>query len=84
MLIWSYCRVEDVEGGTRVRLRLTQTPCASSPSAGQAMACEYLLSNRDLAPGCVPLPTELDNSIAAMQLEALGVAFDVQTTEQVW
>lgn len=48
------------------------------------MACEYLLSNRDLAPGCVPLPTELDNSIAAMQLEALGVAFDVQTTEQVW
>jgi len=51
---------------------------------GQALACEYLVENSGkLAPGVTALPPALDNQIAAMQLDALGVNFDVMTAEQV-
>ena len=51
---------------------------------GQALACEYLVENAGkLAPGVTALPPALDDQIAAMQLDALGVAYDVMTAEQV-
>ena len=50
---------------------------------GQALACEYLVENKGkLAPGVTALPPALDNQIAAMQLDALGVRYDVMTVAQ--
>jgi adenosylhomocysteinase len=42
--------------------------------AGQSLACEYLVKNRGkLPPKVLTLPEELDDQIAALQLEAMGV-----------
>ncbi|MBD3209956.1 adenosylhomocysteinase [Candidatus Micrarchaeota archaeon] len=51
--------------------------------AGQALACEYLVKNRNrLKPGVLTLPGEIDKHIAELQLEAMGVEKDTLTTEQ--
>ncbi len=51
--------------------------------AGQSLACEYIVKNRGkLKPGVVILPPELDNHIAELQLEAMGVRKDSLTSEQ--
>lgn len=50
---------------------------------GQAIACEHLVKHqKELAAGCVPLPPALDDHIAALQLEALGIKYDTLTAEQ--
>ena len=55
----------------------------STSFMGQALACEYLVRERTkLPPGYMRLPEHLDNRIAALQLAALGVAFDTPTAEQ--
>jgi adenosylhomocysteinase len=47
------------------------------------MAAEYLVRHgKGLPKGCINLPEELDNQIAALQLAALGVRFDTPTAEQ--
>jgi adenosylhomocysteinase len=52
--------------------------------AGQALACEYIASNRSgLKAGVIMLPESLDNEIAKLQLEALGVRVDRLTKEQI-
>jgi adenosylhomocysteinase len=51
--------------------------------AGQSLACEYIVKNRGkLMPGVITLPEELDNRIAELQLEAMGVKKDTLTGEQ--
>ncbi|MDP2691546.1 MAG: adenosylhomocysteinase [Candidatus Gracilibacteria bacterium] len=51
---------------------------------GQALACEYLVNNKGkLSAGVHVLPAEIDDTIAKMQLEAMGVGIDVLTKEQV-
>ncbi|HSB46656.1 MAG TPA: adenosylhomocysteinase [Candidatus Bilamarchaeum sp.] len=51
--------------------------------AGQAFACEFLVKNRGkLAPGVVRLPGEIDDRIAALQLEAMGLRIDSLSAEQ--
>jgi len=51
--------------------------------AGQALACEFLMKNKGkLGPKVVTLPTELDERIASLQLEAMGVRKDSLTAEQ--
>jgi adenosylhomocysteinase len=51
--------------------------------AGQALACEFLVKNKGKLPAkVVKLPEELDNEIAALQLEAMGVMKDKLTAEQ--
>ncbi len=51
--------------------------------AGQALACEYLVKMRGkLRPGVVTLPPELDDRIAGLQLDAMGVRKDTLTKEQ--
>lgn len=51
--------------------------------AGQSLACEYIVKNKGkLKPGVVILPAELDNHIAELQLEAMGVKKDSLTSEQ--
>ncbi len=50
---------------------------------GQSLAIEYGLKNRDkLKVGVNELPTEIDETIAKLQLDALGVRIDVLTEEQ--
>jgi len=49
----------------------------------QALAVEYLIKNKDsLKPRVYVLPKELDDEVARMQLEALGIEIDQLTPEQ--
>jgi adenosylhomocysteinase len=50
---------------------------------GQALAVEYAIRNRDRLPvKVIELPEEIDNTIAELQLQALGVRKDTLTKEQ--
>ena len=50
---------------------------------GQALAAEYAIKNKDkLKPGVIELPEEIDNKIAELQLEAMGINIDEMTSEQ--
>ena len=49
----------------------------------QALACEYLVKNKDnLKPQVYILPPETDDDIARLQLEAMGIKIDTLTKEQ--
>lgn len=52
--------------------------------ANQALGCEYLVKQRGiLAPGLHPIPTEVDQEIARLKLQAMGIGIDTLTPEQV-
>ena len=52
--------------------------------ANQALACEYLVKNRGrLAPGLHPIPAEIDEAIARLELKAMGISIDSLTPEQI-
>ena len=52
--------------------------------ANQALGIEYLLSHsKELKPTVYPIPKALDEEIAKLKLEALGVSIDTLTPEQV-
>jgi adenosylhomocysteinase len=52
--------------------------------ANQALACEYLVKNKgQLQPGVVPIPKDIDQEIARLKLQAMGIAIDALTTDQV-
>jgi len=51
---------------------------------GQLLAVKHIVASaKDLKPGVHALPKALDQEIAALQLEALGVEMDAMTPEQV-
>ena len=51
--------------------------------ANQALAAEWMLANRDdLQPGVIDMPSEIDDDIARLKLESMGVKIDVLTPEQ--
>jgi len=51
--------------------------------ANQALGIEYLLSHsKELEPKVYPIPKALDQEIARLKLEALGVTIDALTAEQ--
>jgi len=51
---------------------------------GQALACEYLVKNKGkLKPEVIQLPAEIDDFISKLQLDAMGVAIDELTPEQI-
>ncbi len=51
---------------------------------GQALAVEYLLKNKGkLKPGVYQLPKALDEKIAALQLEVLGISIDRLSAKQL-
>jgi adenosylhomocysteinase len=51
--------------------------------ANQALACEYLVKNKgQLEPGLHSIPTEVDQEIARLKLQAMGIALDSLTAEQ--
>ncbi|MBD1911691.1 MULTISPECIES: adenosylhomocysteinase [unclassified Leptolyngbya] len=52
--------------------------------ANQALAVEYLVKNKGkLAPGIHSIPRELDEDIARLKLQAMGIAVDTLTSEQI-
>jgi adenosylhomocysteinase len=52
--------------------------------ANQALSIEYILANaRELKPNVYPIPASVDEEIARLKLEALGVRIDTLTPEQV-
>ncbi|MBN1645698.1 adenosylhomocysteinase [Candidatus Woesearchaeota archaeon] len=72
--------------------RLVNLACAeghpslvmSTSFCGQAMAVEYCVKNKGkLKPEVITLPKEIDDEIARIQLEALGVKIDELTEEQI-
>jgi adenosylhomocysteinase len=82
--------------GRRVNLlgegRLVNLACAEGHPASvmdmsfanQALSCEYLVRLPDrLTPGVYAVPEQIDARIAALKLEAMGVAIDRLTPEQV-
>ena len=55
----------------------------STSFCGQALACEYAVKNKGkMAPKVIQLPEEIDNHIAKLQLEAMGINIDKLTAEQ--
>jgi adenosylhomocysteinase len=51
--------------------------------ANQALSCAYLArSGRGLAKAVHPVPREIDEEIARLKLEAMGVEIDTLTPEQ--
>jgi adenosylhomocysteinase len=52
--------------------------------AGQALACEYIVKNKGrLSAKVVTLPESIDDDIARLQLEAMGISIDRLTPEQI-
>ena len=52
--------------------------------ANQALACEYLVKNKGkLEPRIYNIPAELDKEIARLKLQAMGIAIDALTAEQI-
>jgi adenosylhomocysteinase len=52
--------------------------------ANQALACEYLVKNQGtLEAGLHSIPTEVDQEIARLKLQAMGINIDTLTTAQI-
>jgi adenosylhomocysteinase len=52
--------------------------------ANQALACEYLVKNKGtLEPGLHSIPVEIDQQIARLKLQAMGITIDSLTAEQI-
>ncbi|MEM8603369.1 MAG: adenosylhomocysteinase [Cyanobacteria bacterium P01_H01_bin.121] len=52
--------------------------------ANQALACEYLVKNKgSLAPGLHSIPQDVDQEIARLKLQAMGIAIDSLTPAQL-
>jgi adenosylhomocysteinase len=52
--------------------------------ANQALACEFLVKNKgNLPAGVVPIPKDIDQEIARLKLQAMGIKIDTLTAEQV-
>ncbi len=51
--------------------------------ANQALSVEWIVKGRgSLDPGVYPVPTEIDDEVAKLKLQAMGVEIDALTTEQ--
>jgi len=52
--------------------------------ANQALSAEYLVKQKGkLSPGVIPVPPEIDQEIARLKLQAMGIAIDRMTEEQI-
>jgi adenosylhomocysteinase len=52
--------------------------------ANQALGCEYLVKNKGhLEPGLHSIPVEVDQEIARLKLEAMGIQIDTLTSDQI-
>ncbi len=48
----------------------------------QALSAEYLVLNRDLSADVYQVPESIDNEVARLKLDAMGVKLEVETKEQ--
>ena len=56
----------------------------STSFCGQALSCEYGMKNRGKLPNrVIQLPEKLDDTIAGLQLQVMGVSIDAMTPDQV-
>ena len=56
----------------------------STSFCGQALSCEYGVKNRGKLPNrVIQLPEKLDDTIAGLQLQVMGVSIDAMTPDQV-
>jgi adenosylhomocysteinase len=56
----------------------------STSFCGQALSCEYAVKNKEKLPvKVIQLPEEIDDEIAGLQLEAMGIKTDELTEEQI-
>lgn len=56
----------------------------STSFCGQSLACEFLVKNKGkLENDVIELPKEIDDEIAGLQLEAMGIEIDELTEEQL-
>ncbi len=52
--------------------------------ANQALGCEYLVKNKGkLEPGMYSIPREVDEEIASLKLQGMGIEIDSLTAEQI-
>ncbi len=52
--------------------------------ANQALACEYLAKNKGALPaGVIPIPQDIDQEIARLKLQAMGINIDTLTPDQI-
>jgi adenosylhomocysteinase len=52
--------------------------------ANQALACEFLVKNKGkLGAGVVPIPVDIDQEIARLKLQAMGIVIDTLTPAQI-
>jgi adenosylhomocysteinase len=52
--------------------------------ANQALACEFLVKNQGkLTAGVIPIPFDIDQEIARLKLQAMGIAIDTLTEDQI-
>lgn len=52
--------------------------------ANQALSAEYLINHaQDLACDCIAVPEHIDNAVASLKLDTLGVEIDTLTEEQI-
>ncbi len=52
--------------------------------ANQALACEFLVKNKGkLEPGLHSIPVEVDQEIARLKLQAIGITIDSLTADQI-
>ncbi len=85
-----------LEDGRKVVLladgRLVNLSCAEGHPASvmdmsfanQALCAEYMIKHaQDLKPDCYDVPEDIDNAIARVKLETLGVTIDTLTPEQI-
>ncbi|MFC1768198.1 adenosylhomocysteinase [Nanoarchaeota archaeon] len=55
----------------------------STSFCGQALACEYIVKNKgNMENDVIVLPEEIDDNIARLQLEAMGIKIDSLTEDQ--
>lgn len=50
---------------------------------GQALACEWLVKNKNLKPIVYTLPEEIDQEISKLQLKSMQIEFDTLTKDQI-
>jgi adenosylhomocysteinase len=51
--------------------------------ANQALSAEYMVRNsKKLTPNVYPVPREIDEQIAALKLESMGISIDKLTPKQ--
>jgi adenosylhomocysteinase len=52
--------------------------------ANQALSAEYLVKQKGrLAPGVIPVPEDIDQEIARLKLQAMGITIDRMTEDQI-